>query len=884
MKTTINIAKRASGAQKDQIGDGTLFYTGEVSDFNKSLSGLFIDNPPVLSPDYASLVWRYNHGQDRYILIHVQGSQVVSEAMGRYYPFRAGYEVTRADMNRIGFDLTSLFAALPRISTMTYGRVDLETVVSKKLSVPTSNAVTLAHNIKAAIVSGRRLLVEVSPKADRSWREDGIFDCLEMNTVLSAIDSMDIKLRRYATFAFCVDENFEPVLDGVTVVFCRAGSGVQRRQDDLYMSWLEVTSRRMPLTPQQEALDKVFPYPGENEPLMTAEELLRAYGVFNKDIAALQGGDWDMWLKLGHQLTEAMPKGWKQFSSYFRTMPGGVKKQFTLLAHTPSLTWDIDGLTRESFDAVNGAQAYSEQELLTLQRKALPAHLENDEYGFLFADGVPDGMLDGLNAKYLEHLDLGSLASVERWYGIYKKHKRLKEPGVTEAFTRLLKPHAAQLTDLKQIVPFMVRYPFVPAEAYRKPAGITAVPSIRDLTDDQAALVKKWIVDEAKSHSFNSLKEVNDLLTKVKSGDVAQTIETEGLKHMDSQTLMTLLLKSDVKASQIETLLDKCKGLTKAWSGFKDMVLSTVNEFLFGKNGKWNPAYLFDVKNWDKLAVLEQSMPKVYGLVEEALVNTLDGAPDQNIDRLAGTVANYYGPLDDGSGGRETNQLVEVFIDYLYKHNKEEQAKELEDMLKLSSRRKSGTRMLVLGTLLGLVLGGVLGFMGYKMMNKGAEPDEALAKQGRSVVTFMPREKQNMMLLLASLPDSVSEVRLDSLTLSMDSVRKDLHYLQEWNKLSLRSLEKMDSARISVRPLSDVEELPADMRTVISKDFSLLEMMAGRAFKVDSVFVLGKKVAIAVPSDSLMGAQPAMSADYYFKVINYIDSHLPSEKIINLPY
>ena len=148
----------------------------------------------------------------------------------------------------------------------------------------------------------------------------------------------------------------------------------------------------------------------------------------------------------------------------------------------------------------------------------------------------------------------------------------------------------------------------------------------------------------------------------------------------------------------------------------------------------------------------------------------------------------------------------------------------------------------------------------------------------------MPREKQNMMLLLASLPDSVSEVRLDSLTLSMDSVRKDLHYLQEWNKLSLQSLEKMDSARISVRPLSDVEELPADMRTVISKDFSLLEMMAGRAFKVDSVFVLGKKVAIAVPSDSLMGAQPAMSADYYFKVINYIDSHLPSEKIINLPY
>ena len=884
MSTIINIPKRASGAQKDKIGDGTLFYTGEVSDFNKSLSGWFIDNPPVLSQEHASLVWRYNHGLDRYILIHVQGSQVVSEAMGRYYPFRAGYEVSRDDMNKIDFDLTSLFAAMPRIESMTYGRVDLETKVNKKLSMPTSNATTLAHNIKAAIITGRRLMVEVIPKADRSWREDGIFNCLEMDTVLSAIDSMDIKLRRYASFAFCVDENFEPVLDGVTAIFYRAGSGVKRRQDDLCMSWHEATSQKVPLTAQQEGIAKVFPYPGASEPLMAPEDLSRAYSVFNKDVSTLKDSEWDTWLKMGHQLTEVMPKSWEQFKNYYGKMAGAVKKQFATLVHAPSLSWDIDGLTRDAFDAVNSAQAYGEKELLTLQRKALSGYLENDEYGFLFTDGVPDGMLDGLNAKYLESLNLSSLESVEKWYGIYKKHKRLKEPGVTEAFTRLLKTHAAQLTDLKQMVAFMARYPFVPVEAYRKPTSITSVPSTRDLDDDHAAIVKKWIADEAKNHSFKDLNEVNDLLAKIKSGDETSSIKSEGLKNMDGKTLMALLLKKEVKVSQVETLLDRSKGLPKYWSDFKDIVKPTVIEFLFGKDRKWNTTYLLDVKNWDTLSKVEEHAPKVFGLVDEAFVNALDGASDKDIDKLIGSVTNYYAPLEDGSGGHEPNQLVELFVEYLKKHNNEEKANELEDMMKLSSRRGSGIKMLLLGAVAGLVLGGLLGFVGYKMMQKGGA-NTAPELQAKNFVQFMPREKQNLMLMLAALPDSVNEVSMDTLTLSMDSVRKDLHYLQQWNKMSLQSLEQIDSARIIMRPLTDVEEFGPDVRNVISKQYSLCEMMTNTVFKVDSVIVLGKNEAIAVP-DSLLGAGQinALPADYYFKVIKYIEANLPKDKIINLPY
>jgi len=885
MRTTINIPKRASGAKKDQIGDGTLFYTGEVSDFNKSLSGWFIDNPPVLSQKHASLVWRYNHGLDRYILIHVQGSQVVSESMGRYYPFRAGYEVSRDDMNKIGFSLTSLFAALPRIATMTYGRVDLETVVEEKRIMPAGpNSSTLAHNIMAAIVTGKRLMVEITPKGDGSWREDGIFKCLEMDTVLSAIDNMDIKLRRYATFAFCVDENFEPVLDGVPVVFYRAGCSVKPGENDLPMTWQEVVSRRISLSPQQSSLATVFPYPGANEPLMTAEDMLKAYSVFNKDVSKLKDNEWDTWLKMGHKLAEVAPANWQQFKTYYGSMNGAVKKQFAMLYHAASLKWDIDGLTQELFSAVNNAQPYDDKERLMLQRRALQEYLENDKFGFLFADGVPDDMLDGLNAKYLESLNLNSIGSVERWYGIYKKHKRLKEPGVTEAFASLLKTHASQLTDIKQIVAFMARYPFVPVEAYRKPATIKSIPSTRELEDNQAKLVKKWIADASKGVSFKNLGEVIDLLTTIKLGDDYDQMKAESLKNMDRSTLMSLLagVREASQVDRIESLLEKSEGLAKYWSDFKDMVKPAVNEFLFGQNGKWKPSFMLDVKNWDKLAAVEEHAPKVFALIEEAFVGDLENAGSDQVKALVAPVTNYYTPLEDGSGGHEPNRLVESFLECLKKIDNEK-AIELENIMKLS--RSGGIKSLLLGALLGLVLGGALGFLGYKMMYQ-SDGNAPTASESSYIVKFLPREKQNMMLMLAALPDSINEVYMDSLTLSMDSVRKDLHFLQAWNKMSLQSLEQMDSARLSISPLSDVEEFQPDVPRVISKKCSLYDMMTARVFKVDSITVLGKGVTFAIPSDSLLGGQTvtALPADYYFKVINYIDTHLPKDKIINLPY
>ena len=108
MRKTIHIAQFASGSRTDNIGDTTLFYSAGFSKHANDVSGLFLDNPPVLSPRYASLIWRYYADVDQYIAIHVQGSHVVNSAMGRSYPFRAGYEVSRDDMNAIDLTLAAM--------------------------------------------------------------------------------------------------------------------------------------------------------------------------------------------------------------------------------------------------------------------------------------------------------------------------------------------------------------------------------------------------------------------------------------------------------------------------------------------------------------------------------------------------------------------------------------------------------------------------------------------------------------------------------------------------------------------------------------------------------------------------------------------------------
>ena len=67
MRKKIDIAQFASGSWPDNIGDTTLFYSAGYSRHANDVSGLFLDNPPVLSPRYASVAWLYHADVDKYL-------------------------------------------------------------------------------------------------------------------------------------------------------------------------------------------------------------------------------------------------------------------------------------------------------------------------------------------------------------------------------------------------------------------------------------------------------------------------------------------------------------------------------------------------------------------------------------------------------------------------------------------------------------------------------------------------------------------------------------------------------------------------------------------------------------------------------------------------
>ena len=212
----IKIYQFAQGSWPDTIGDGTLFYTEDYSRWASNVGSTFVDNPPRLSKDCAGLVWRYYSDKDRYLLIHVQGSQVVNVGLGRNYPFRAGYEVSREDMNSIRFNIPAVLKAVPRIATMKGGRMPLETEVDANALWPTGGE-KLRENILNAFYGGKRLFISLDVP-DRRYHEDGIYKAQELAALLGAIKDMPEDVQRYMSFALCVDNNYNAVLEDVLVV------------------------------------------------------------------------------------------------------------------------------------------------------------------------------------------------------------------------------------------------------------------------------------------------------------------------------------------------------------------------------------------------------------------------------------------------------------------------------------------------------------------------------------------------------------------------------------------------------------------------------------------------------------------------------------------
>ena len=440
MTKTINIERQAFGSRTDTTGDTTLLYSANPSNHVRNVNGKFLDNPPKLSLNHASLVWRYNADVDKYLLIHVQGSHVIHKEKGRQYTFRAGYEVSREDMNAIGFQLTPLFHSMPRMTNMQLGEVDATTKVDTNTTSHVRPSEALASHLIKAVIDGQQLYISMDNPGE-SLKNDGVFEAIELKTLLATIDSIPIDKRRYATFGFCVDDHFASVLDNIPIIIYLKDSSITISQEARNISWEEATTTMV--KPSIVGIEKEWK--GASEPLLTEEQL----SVMRKTVngpQSLIGEEWQIWLSIGHQLSELQVNSWPEFTTLFEQMDEKTRIAFIADIKNISLSWSIDEMTEDLYKMMD----YNNEQLFELQKQKLREYLFNNadfKFGFLFSKGITgDYKACLIEEEFLNHLNIGNKDDVLKWYNIYKQHEVLKKKPKT-AFIDLFCQYAEGTLD-----------------------------------------------------------------------------------------------------------------------------------------------------------------------------------------------------------------------------------------------------------------------------------------------------------------------------------------------------------------------------------------------------------------------------------------------------
>lgn len=273
----IKISKIAYGSLSTTIGDCTLGYSSGVSFKAQEVCGIYVDIPPVLSPDYSTLLWKYISDTDSFILTHVQGRHVEDRAMGRIFSYRAAFEVSRSEMNRISFSVADLMQSVPRIKHYTQSeKWDEETTIVKHKALTVSHKVNeLSQLLLCAVAMQRRLFISI-PTKDRVLRENGIFNAEELNTLLEAIDKVDASVRRYLSFAFCVDEHYQKSLDDVLITMYVRESGFKVPEGALKIDFEQLDSKTINASAQLKDYLRVMELlPGAKEPMLPLDRMLK---------------------------------------------------------------------------------------------------------------------------------------------------------------------------------------------------------------------------------------------------------------------------------------------------------------------------------------------------------------------------------------------------------------------------------------------------------------------------------------------------------------------------------------------------------------------------------------------------------------------------------
>ena len=330
------MSKIAYGSLSTTIGDATLGYSSGVSFKAQEVCGLYIDIPPVLSRNYSTLLWQYYADTDNYMVTHVQGRHTEDRAMGRIFSYRAAFEVSRDEMNRTGFSVGNIMQSIPRI--MQYQKSEVwseETEMTKyKPSAKADKVKELAQLIICAIITKRRLFISI-PTQDRVLRENGIFASEEFRTLIEAIDTLDISIRRYASFAFCADEHYQKSLSDILITIYVRESNIQVPQEAMKLDFEQMGTQFSIQEKVSDFISILKTMPGAKEKLLPLSQMMQK---LHSDKALLDKvrtmkhtdftpSDYKIWLSDNHSFNELTADSWTGFNHLLTLLADNKEKK-----------------------------------------------------------------------------------------------------------------------------------------------------------------------------------------------------------------------------------------------------------------------------------------------------------------------------------------------------------------------------------------------------------------------------------------------------------------------------------------------------------------------------------------------------------------------------
>lgn len=462
----MKIYQNASGSLKSSMGDGCLFYTQGFSEESRFINENLSDNPPVLNKDYATAIWKFFSSADRYALIHVQGSQVVNQAMGRNYPFRGVYEVSRNDINEAGFPLGSIIASMPRIEDFAAATVKHEVTTELRPAISSDLVMAeidnLCYLIEDAILAEQK--VELQLGHQNGLHENGVLSCREFRTLLAAIDRLPVELKRYATFTFCSDEHYASYCNDALINIYSASA--KNAPAGRTLPWLDaVKHHRQHNDDKYHQLESIAAMlPGKDRPLAEVGAMLKAMAQYKtvianienivrqKQYANLQSNHWDAWSLVGHNIKEISISSWAEFNTVLRSFPKGRVKELTEAFYPVCRPWKLNDLTESVFKAM----PFTSAEKLELQDMALKPFLYSGykTYDFLFFDTkaeshdaenpylLPKTLRSHLDPFFIKQIDARTIAGIDKWRKVFEIQNCLTADNI-KAFDALYRERVA---------------------------------------------------------------------------------------------------------------------------------------------------------------------------------------------------------------------------------------------------------------------------------------------------------------------------------------------------------------------------------------------------------------------------------------------------------